>query len=140
MQAPELTAPERRLELVLRILTVAFLAQALIYPVLGLFGPAEFPFVANSFAKDGLFFILCFLAAGDVRQNAWMGWLVVIGHVLIVLALLGMLAFGNHDSVAGTFGAPFGTNLSPTLELLIWAAAATFLVAIPLAIYLHKAA
>jgi choline dehydrogenase-like flavoprotein len=140
VQAPELTAPERRLELVLRILTVAFLAQALIYPVLGLFGPAEFPFVANSFAKDGLFFILCFLAAGDVRQNAWMGWLVVIGHVLIVLALLGMLAFGNHDSVAGTFGAPFGTNLSPTLELLIWAAAATFLVAIPLAIYLHKAA
>ena len=140
MQAPELTAPERRLELVLRILTVAFLAQALIYPVLGLFGPAEFPFVANSFAKDGIFFILCFLAAGDVRQNGWAAWLVVIGHVLIVLALLGMLAFGNHDSVAGTFGQPFGTSLSPTLQLLIWAAAATFLVAIPLAVFLHKAA
>jgi choline dehydrogenase-like flavoprotein len=140
LQAPELTAPERRLEGVLRILTVAFLAQALIYPVLGLFGPAEFPFVANSFAKDGLFFILCFLAAGDVRQNGWLGWLVVLGHVLIVLALLGMLAFGNHDSVAGTFGRPFGTDLSPTLQLLIWAAAATFLVAIPLAVFLHKAA
>ncbi len=140
MEAAELTAPERRLELVLRILTVAFLAQALIYPVLGLFGPGEFPFVANSFAKDGLFFILCFLAAGDVRRNAWMGWLVVIGHVLIVLALLGMLAFGNHDSVAGTFGQPFGTSLSPTLQLLIWAAAATFLVAIPLGILLHRAA
>jgi choline dehydrogenase-like flavoprotein len=140
LQAPELTAPERRLELLLRILTVAFLAQALIYPVLGLFGPAEFPFVANSFAKDGLFFILCFLAAGDVRQNGWAAWLVVIGHVLIVAALLGMLAFGNHDSVAGTFGQPFGTDLSPTLQLLIWAAAATFLVAIPLAVSLHKAA
>jgi choline dehydrogenase-like flavoprotein len=140
VQAPELTAPERRLELVLRILTIAFLAQALIYPVLGLFGPAEFPFVANSFAKDGLFFILCFLAAGDVRQNGWMAWLVVLGHVLIVAALLGMLAFGNHDSVAGTFGQPFGTDLSPTLQLLIWAAAATFLVAIPLAVVLHKAA
>ncbi|HEY1237149.1 MAG TPA: NAD(P)-dependent oxidoreductase, partial [Solirubrobacterales bacterium] len=140
MQTPELTAPERRLELLLRILTVAFLAQALIYPVLGLFGPAEFPFVANSFAKDGLFFVLCFLAAGDVRQNGWSAWLVVLGHVLIVVALLGMLAFGNHDSVAGTFGRPFGTDLSPTLELLIWAAAATFLVAIPLAIALHKAA
>jgi choline dehydrogenase-like flavoprotein len=140
VQTPELTAPERRLELLLRILTVAFLAQALIYPVLGLFGPAEFPFVANSFAKDGLFFVLCFLAAGDVRQNGWSAWLVVLGHVLIVVALLGMLAFGNHDSVAGTFGRPFGTDLSPTLELLIWAAAATFLVAIPLAIALHKAA
>jgi choline dehydrogenase-like flavoprotein len=140
LQAPDLTAPERRLELVLRVLTVAFLAQALIYPALGLFGPAEFPFVANSFAKDGLFFILCFLAAGDVRQNGWAAWLVVFGHVLIVLALLGMLAFGNSDSVAGTFGQPFGTDLSPTLQLLIWAAAATFLVAIPLAIFLHKAA
>ena len=140
MQAPDLTAPERRLELVLRILTVAFLAQALIYPALGLFGPAEFPFVANSFAKDGLFFILCFLAAGDVRQNGWMAWLVVLGHALIVVALLGMLAFGNDDSVAGTFGTPLGTDLSPTLQLLIWAAAATFLVAIPLAVFLHKAA
>ena len=140
MQTTELTAPERRLELVLRILTVAFLAQALIYPVLGLFGPAEFPFVANSFAKDGLFFILCFIAAGDVRQNGWAAWLVVIGHVLIVVALLAMLAFGNHDSVSGTFGQPFGTGLSPTLQLLIWAAAATFLVTIPLAIVLHKAA
>jgi choline dehydrogenase-like flavoprotein len=140
VQQPELTAPERRLELLLRILTVAFVAQALIYPVLGLFGPAEFPFVANSFAKDGLFFILCFLAAGDVRQNGWAAWLVVIGHALIVTALLAMLTFGNHDSVAGTFGQPFGTDLSPTLQLLIWAAAATFLVAIPLAVSLHKAA
>jgi choline dehydrogenase-like flavoprotein len=140
VQPPDLTPPERRLELILRILTVAFLAQALIYPVLGLFGPAEFPFVANSFAKDGLFFILCFLAAGDVRQNGWAAWLVVLGHVLIVIALLGMLAFGNADSVAGTFGQPFGTDLSPTLQLLIWAAAATFLVAIPLAVFLHKAA
>jgi choline dehydrogenase-like flavoprotein len=140
LQAPDLTAPERRLELVLRVLTVAFVAQALIYPALGLFGPAEFPFVANSFAKDGLFFILCFLAAGDVRQNGWAAWLVVLGHALIVLALLGMLAFGNSDSVAGTFGQPFGTDLSPTLQLLIWAAAATFLVAIPLAVFLHKAA
>jgi len=139
VRAPELTDPARRLELVLRILTVAFLAQALIYPALGLFGSAEFPFVANSFAKDGLFFILCFLAAGDVRQSGWAAWLVVIGHVLIVVALLGMLAFGNHDSVAGTFGQPFGTDLSPTLQLLIWAAAATFLVAIPLAVFLHKA-
>jgi len=139
LQPPELTAPERRLELILRILTVAFLAQALIYPVLGLFGPAEFPFVANSFAKDGLFFVLCFIAAGDVRQNGWAAWLVVIGHVLIVVALLGMLALGNHDSVAGTFGHPFGTDLSPTLQLLIWAAAATFLVAVPLAVALHRA-
>ena len=127
------------MELVLRIFTVFFLAQALLYPALGLFGSAEFPFVANSFAKDGLFCILCFLAAGDIRQNGWATLLVIAGHVLIVLALLGMLAFGNHDSVAGTFGEPIGTDLSPTLQLLIWAAAATF-VAVLLAVLYHLAA
>jgi hypothetical protein len=37
VQTPGLTAPERRMELVLRIFTV-FLAQALLYPALGLFG------------------------------------------------------------------------------------------------------
>ena len=139
MRAPELTAPERRLELVLRIFAVLFLGQAILYPVLGIFGPAEFPFVANSFAKDGLFCVLCFIAAGNVRQNGWAVVLVVMGHVLIVAALLGMLAFGNHDSVAHTFGEPAGTNLSDTLQLLIWAAAATF-VAVLLAVLYHSAA
>jgi choline dehydrogenase-like flavoprotein len=138
VQAPELTAPERRLELALRIFTVLFLAQALLYPALGLFGSAEFPFVANSFAKDGLFCALCFIAAGDIRQNGWATNLVVMGHGLIVSALLGMLAFGNHDSVAGTFGEPIGTDLSPTLQLWIWAAAAS-LVAVLLGFLYHSA-
>ncbi len=130
MQAPELTAPERRLELALRFFTVFFLVQALLYPVLGLFASAEFPFVANSFAKDGLFAVLCFVAAGDVRRNGWATQLVVLGHMLIVFALLLMLAFGNHDSVDATFGAPLGTSLSPTLQLLIWAAAASAVVVV----------
>jgi choline dehydrogenase-like flavoprotein len=127
------------LELVLRIFTVFFLAQALLYPVLGLFGSAEFPFVANSFAKDGLFCALCFIAAADVRRNGWAALLVVAGHVLIVAALLLMLAFGNHESVANTFGEPVGTNLSPTLQLLIWVAAASS-VALVLAVLFHSAA
>jgi choline dehydrogenase-like flavoprotein len=139
VQTPELTAPERRLELWLRIFTVVFLGQAVLYPVLGLFGSAEFPFVANSFAKDGLFCVLCFIAAGDVRRNGWAVLLVVMGHLLIVASLLLVLAFGNHDSVAGTFGEPAGTNLSATLQLLIWAAAATF-VAVFLWVLNHAAA
>jgi hypothetical protein len=125
VQAPELTAPERRLELALRFFTAFFIAQALLYPVLGLFASAEFPFVANSFAKDGLFAVLCFIGAGDVRRNGWATQLVVLGHALIVIALLSMLAFGNHDSVDHTFGSPLGTSLSPALQLLIWAAAAS---------------
>jgi choline dehydrogenase-like flavoprotein len=130
VQVPELTPPERRLELALRFFTVFFLLQALLYPVLGLFASAEFPFVANSFAKDGLFCVLCFVAASDVRRNGWAAQLVVLGHVLIVAALLGMLTFGNHDSVDHTFGSPLGTSLSPTLQLLIWAVAATSVVVV----------
>jgi choline dehydrogenase-like flavoprotein len=127
------------MELVLRVFTLFFLAQALIYPALGLFGSAEFPFVANSFAKDGLFCVLCFIAAGNVRENGWATQLVVIGHVLIVTALLLMLVTGNDESVAHTFGEPLTTNLSPTLQLLIWVAAASF-VAVVLAVLYHSAA
>lgn len=78
------------MELVLRIFTVFFLAQALLYPALGLFGSAEFPFVANSFAKDGLFCILCFLAAGDIRQNGWATLLVITVMALADYAAAGI--------------------------------------------------
>jgi choline dehydrogenase-like flavoprotein len=139
LERPELTAQERRFELLLRVFTAFFLAQALLYPALGLFGSAEFPFVANSFAKDGLFCALCFLAAGDVRRNGWMALLVAGGHVLIVASLLLMLATGNDGSVAHTFGEPLGTSLSPTLQLLIWVAAAS-LVAVVLTLLYHSAA
>ncbi len=139
MERADLTPQERRFELWLRFFTLFFLGQALIYPISGLFGSAEFPFVANSFAKDGLFCVLCFLAAGDVRRNGWMSQLVAAGHVLIVASLLLVLAFGNHDSYANTFGEPFGTSISPTLYLLLWAAAAT-LVAVVLFWLYHSAA
>jgi choline dehydrogenase-like flavoprotein len=126
VDSAELKPQERRLELFLRFFTLFFLIQALLYPALGLFGSAEFPFVANSFAKDGLFCALCFIGAADVRRNGWATLLVAGGHVLIVVSLLLMLATGHDDSVAGTFGEPVGTDLSPTLQLLIWTAAATF--------------
>lgn len=138
MDSSELTPQERRLELALRVFAVVFLGQAALYPVLGLFGPAEFPFVANSFAKDGLFCALCFIAAGDLRRNGWAALLVIGGHLLIVAVLLGMLAFGNHGSVAATFGQPAGTHLSPALQLLVWAAAAS-VVAVVLALAYHSA-
>ena len=139
MQAPELTGPERRLELWLRFFTVFFLGQALLYPALGLFGSAEFPFVANSFAKDGLFAVLCFVAAGNVRQQGWATLLVIGGHLAIAAMLVLMLATGNDGSVSGTFGAPLGTGLSPTLQLLAWLAAA-LTVAIVLFWLYHSAA
>jgi len=125
----ELTAQERRLELVLRLLALLFAGFVASYLIGGItHEPTEFPFVANSVAKDGMFAILAFLAGGDIRRNGWAGWLVVAGHALIVASLLLMLALGRTDSIEATFGSPLGLDPDPTTFLLIWAAAASAIV------------
>jgi choline dehydrogenase-like flavoprotein len=119
LPTPELTPQERRLELVLRIFSVLFAGMALSYLVTGAIkDEVEFPFVANSVAKDGLFAVLAFVAAGDIRRNGWGGALVIVGHVLIVASLLFQLAFGNVSSVDHSFGSP-GVGM-PDAEVLIW--------------------
>lgn len=122
MQGTALTHQERRLEVVLRLFVLVFVAMAASYLLQGgLHEETEFPFVANSVAKDGLFATLCFIAAGDVRQNGWAALLVIAGHVLIVGSLLFMLALGHTDSVAGSFGEPFGiATPDPTVLAWIW--------------------
>ena len=95
----------------LRLFTLLFVGMAASYLLQGaLHEQTEFPFVANSVAKDGMFAALCFIAAGDVRQNGWAATLVIAGHVLIVGSLLFMLALGHTDSVAGSFGEPLGVS------------------------------
>ena len=126
----ELTAEERRLELVLRLFSLLFAAFVIGYLLQGLLGPAEFPFVANSVAKDGMFAVLAFIAAGDIRQNGWAGQLVIAGHILIVASLLFMLFIGHTDSVEATFGVPFGIDVDPTLLLFIWLALAGGVIAV----------
>ena len=126
MSSSELTAPERRLELVLRLFSLLFAGLAVSYVLQGILGPAEYPFVANSLAKDGMFAALCFIAAGDIRQNGWAALLVVAGHALIIAGLLAMLLFGDISSVAGSFGDPAGIGV-PSAEALwgIWLGLAT---------------
>jgi choline dehydrogenase-like flavoprotein len=122
VQESALTAQERRLEVALRLFTFLFVVMASSYLLQGaLHEQTEFPFVANSVAKDGMFAALCFIAAGDVRQNGWAALLVVAGHVLIVGSLLFMLALGHTDSVAGSFGEPLGiASPDPTVLAWIW--------------------
>ncbi|HKG17605.1 MAG TPA: GMC family oxidoreductase [Solirubrobacteraceae bacterium] len=141
MQGSPLTPQERRIELVLRLLTLLFIGFAASYLVQGALHPeTEFPFIANSVAKDGLFAALCFIAAGDVRQNGWAALIVIAGHVLIVGSLLFMLALGHTASVAGSFGEPFGIPVpDPTLLAWVWAALASALI-IGLALLYHSAA
>lgn len=117
----ELTRSEARLRGWLRALAALFAGLAGTYVAQGLFGPAEFPFVANSLAKDGLFAGLCLVAAADVRRYAWAAATVLIGHVLLAVALSLMLLTGNADAVAGTFGTVAGIELpSPELIAGVW--------------------
>lgn len=114
----QLTQEELRLRSALRVLALAFLAMAGSYVAQGILGPAEFPFVANSVAKDGLFAGLCIVAAADVRRFAWAAACVIAGHVLITIALVVMLATRNADAVAGSFGSPAGFGM-PSAEVLL---------------------
>jgi choline dehydrogenase-like flavoprotein len=136
LESPELTAQEKRLELVLRLFTLLFAGFVISYLLQGiLHEDTEFPFVANSVAKDGMFAVLAFVAAGDVRRNGWAGLLVIAGHVLIVASLLLMLAFGNTSSIDGSFGEPFGLGADPQLVLFIWLALASFVVVLLALLY-----
>ncbi|MDP9188120.1 MAG: hypothetical protein M3O25_02595, partial [Actinomycetota bacterium] len=124
MTSSELTPQERRLELVLRLFSLLFVAMAASYLVKGaLDEKIEFPLIANSVAKDGTFAALCFIAAGDVRRYGWAGLLVIGGHVLIVGSLIYSFAIGNTGSIDSTLG-DLGIS-DPKVVLLIWALLAT---------------
>jgi choline dehydrogenase-like flavoprotein len=133
----ELTPQERRLELVLRLLTLMFVGFCVSYLLQGaLHEGTEFPFVANSVAKDGMFAVLSFVAAGDIRKNGWAALLVIAGHVLIVSSLLFMLVFGTTFSVAGSFGSPVGVGIPDGKALLfVWLGLAGFVVVLLTVLY-----
>ncbi|MDP9227976.1 MAG: GMC family oxidoreductase N-terminal domain-containing protein, partial [Actinomycetota bacterium] len=137
MPSSELTPQERRLELVLRLFTLLFIAMAASYLLTAAtHKQTEFPFIANSVAKDGLFAILAFIAAGDVRRNGWAALLVIAGHVLIVFSLAFSLLLGNTTSLNGSFGEPFGIAIpDPKLVLFIWLGLATFVVVLLTLLY-----
>ncbi len=135
----ELTSAERRLQTVVGLFAFFFVALAGGYLLQGALADAEFPFVANSVAKDGMMAVLCALAWADVRRNGWAVTVVIGAHLLIAGSLLFMLAFGDISSVAGSFAAPSGIDLPDSeLLLLIWLGLATG-VAVLLAWLRHQA-
>ncbi len=116
-----LTPQEQRFTNALRTLSFVFAALGISYLAQGVFGHSEFPFVANSTTKDLLFAALAFVASTHIRRNGWAADVVIAGHVLLISSLLAMLAFGDLDTVEGSFDAPVGIGLpSPTGLLLIW--------------------
>ncbi len=119
MRAEELTREEIRLRRFAVAFAVLFVVLAAGYLLQGFFAGAEFPFVANSTAKDGLFALLCWVGAADVRRNLWAIGAVLVGHVLILASLLLMAAFGDTSSIAGSFEPPPGFG-APDPETFLW--------------------
>ena len=119
--ASDLTREEQRLRGFLLILAPVFAALAVSYVLQGILPDpgSEFPFVANSLAKDGTFAVLCLVAAADIRRHTWAVWVVIGAHGLLIFGLLISLWLGNTESVEGSFAAPFGLSL-PSAEVIFW--------------------
>ena len=116
-----LAPAEIRLRRFLSILAPVFALMAGGYVLQGVLGDAEFPFVANSVAKDGTFAVLCLVAAADLRRHMWAVSVVIGAHLLIIGSLLFSVATGNADDVSGSFAAPPGVGLPEAETLLfIW--------------------
>ena len=123
----QLTRQELQLQKVLRFFTFLFAGLAASYVVQGIVSKAEFPFVANSLAKDGFFAALCGVAVADLRRFSWAVVLVIAGHVLLVVGLVTMAVAGDTSSVAGTFSGP---DIPPKALLWGWVGVATAVVAL----------
>jgi choline dehydrogenase-like flavoprotein len=128
-----LTPEEIRLRKVLRVLAVAFAVMALGYLYQGFFQTGEFPFVANSVAKDGFFAAMCVIAVADLRRFSWAVVLVIAGHAVLLACLLAFVAFGNTWSVEGTFASPM--PIEGELLLWLWVFAAFALLVVVTALY-----
>ena len=117
----ELTREELRLRRFLQILAFVFLGLAVSYVLQGVLPDpgSEFPFVANSLAKDGTFAVLCVVAAADLRRHMWAVQVVIGAHVLIISGLLISLWLGNTETIQGSFAAPFGLD-PPDAMTVFW--------------------
>ena len=91
-----LTAAERRLQSLLRVLTLAFALATVIYEVSPLLGPfraffRQLPFVSNSVVKVSVMGLLCLYAAGDIRRRLGLVTIAIAGHVISIVAMLVLL-------------------------------------------------
>ena len=125
MTGTELTREELRLRRFLLILAPVFFGMAISYVLQGVLPGkdegSEFPFVANSLAKDGTFAALCLVAAADIRRHTWAVQVVIGAHVLIITGLLISLWLGNTASIQGSFAAPFDMELPGAMTIFwIW--------------------
>ena len=118
-----MTREERRLGVCLRLSALLFAGFAASYVAMGVLGDSEFPFVANSTAKDVLFMVVALIGAGDVRRHTWAPLVITLGHAVIVACLALMLALGHDGQLVATIQGPLPDD--HTLLLIGWMAAAS---------------
>lgn len=135
-----LTTKERQLRVALFAGAVLFAVEAAIYLPEVFNGPAETrPFAVNSVAKDVLFAALTALAAADIRRLSRLVGLVIAGHVVILILLGALLAFGDS---ASTFPPPRWladlfpvTDIDPEARLIVWLASCAVATAVLVWLY-----
>jgi choline dehydrogenase-like flavoprotein len=69
------------------------------YLVSAIADSAEFRFVVNSTAKDGLFVVVSLLAAADVRRRGWLALTLAGAYVLLLFGEVWTIALGAHAHV-----------------------------------------
>jgi choline dehydrogenase-like flavoprotein len=120
-----LTPQERLLRGALIFLAVTFAAYIVGYLIGGFTRGAEFPFVANSVTKDGLFLVLALIAIANLRRFGWLTLLVIVGHVFLILTLIAMLAAGETSELGSL---DLGFKINPTLFASLWLGADVLIV------------
>lgn len=109
---------ERRLRLLLRILSVAFALAVFAYLLPALVGgwrPAwlQLPFVTNSVVKIATLGLLAFVASGDVRRFRALVLILIWAHAISELAMLACLVWA--DLAAPLWQQHLGMSMTATL-------------------------
>ena len=99
-----LTTAEKRLKILLKIFSIAFLLAVLIYefgPLIGAFKGffKQLPFVSNSVVKVSLLMMLCLYAAGNIRKRLELVKIIIAAHVISLLAMFVFLIFTDTSQI-----------------------------------------
>ena len=140
-----LTPQERRLRVLLRMLSLVFGLAAFGYVLPALIGPnkaffIQLPFVTNSAVKVSVLAMLSFLAAGNVRRFRSMTELVIVGHVISELAAFATLIWGNTSALVSLVNPLTGTVLTFPIATALWASVILDGVVIALLVWCYLAA
>jgi choline dehydrogenase-like flavoprotein len=106
-ERPALTGWEKALRVLAGFLALISVGFAIWYIVKGIVGPAEFPYVVNSVAKDALLAGLSLLIVWDVRR-----WppvavpLIVFAHLLMPVILVVTALWGAAEGIDNTWNGP----------------------------------